>query len=95
MILSKTDTLLHKDSFTFMKLFMNEFYWKLREEIMKKNEERYLTNAAEEEKITIQTDGTSPNLKNIPGDSIDGYTNLKTANSITGEKEIGQQNENL
>jgi hypothetical protein len=30
MISSKTDTLLHKDSFTFMELFMNEFYWKLK-----------------------------------------------------------------
>jgi hypothetical protein len=71
------------------------FIGNLKEEMMKKNEEHYLTNAAEEEKITIQTDGTIPNMKNIPGDSIDEYTNLKKANTIIGEKEIGQQNENL
>ena len=63
--------------------------------MMKEKEEQYLTNAPKEEKVTIQTDDTIPNLKNIPGDSIDDYTDLKKANTILAEKEIGQQNENL
>lgn len=63
--------------------------------MMKEKEEQYLTNAPKEEKFTIQTDDTIPNLKNIPGDSIDEYTDLKKANTILAEKEIGQQNENL
>ncbi|MDQ0218361.1 hypothetical protein ELQ35_12300 [Peribacillus cavernae] len=61
---------------------------------MKKREEQFLTNASKEKQFTIESD-TFPNLKNIPGDSVDEYTDLKTANIILAGEEIGQQNENL
>jgi hypothetical protein len=57
--------------------------------------EKYLTNAPAKEQITLQTDGTYPNLKNVDGDSVNEHKNLEVANSIIAEKEIGQQHENL
>lgn len=62
---------------------------------MKQREEQYLTNAPRDEKLTIETDHTYPNQNNIPGDSVDEYMHLKTANGILAGDEIGQQNENL
>lgn len=57
--------------------------------------DNYLTNAPKEENITIQNDGTYPNLKNVSGDSVDEHKNQEVANSLIAEKEIGQQRENL
>lgn len=62
---------------------------------MKKTEKKMLTNAPLEQKLTIETDRTYPNPNNIPGDSVDEYMQLKTANGILAGDEIGQQNENL
>ncbi|MBM7602200.1 hypothetical protein JOC75_000170 [Metabacillus crassostreae] len=56
--------------------------------------DKYLTNAPKEEKITIQNDGSYPNLKNFAGDSVDEHKNQEVANSLMAEKEIGQQREN-
>ncbi|HZH58125.1 MAG TPA: hypothetical protein VEY70_00800 [Metabacillus sp.] len=60
-----------------------------------RKEEQYLTNAPTEEKITIQTDSTFPNQKNIDGDSVNKHKQEEVANSIIAEKEISQQQENL
>ena len=57
--------------------------------------ENYLTNAPKKEQITLQTDGTFPNQKNIHGDSVNEHKNIEVANSLIAEKEIGQQHENL
>ena len=57
--------------------------------------EKYLTTAPEEPKVTIENDSRYPNLKSVPGNSIDEYNELKEANVIFAEKEIQQQNENL
>jgi hypothetical protein len=92
------DTLIHKDSFsescTSHVGFLMEI---LKKEIspMEKSEERFLTNAPKEKKLTIFSDQTFPNLKNTPGDSVDEYAELKTANGILAGEEIRQQNENL
>ncbi len=59
-----------------------------------KKEEQYLTNAPTKEKMTLQTDGTFPNMRNINGDSVNEHKNQEVANSIIAEKEIGQQQEN-
>ncbi|AIE60056.1 hypothetical protein BMMGA3_08250 [Bacillus methanolicus MGA3] len=63
--------------------------------MMREKEENYLTHAPNNREFTIQTDGVFPNMKNIPGDSVDVYQDLKEANTIVAGKEIGQQNENL
>jgi hypothetical protein len=55
----------------------------------------YLTTAPKERQITIQNGAVFPNLKNVPGDSVDGHEYLEEANSILAAGEIGQQNENL
>lgn len=55
----------------------------------------YLTNAPKKEKITINNGAVFPNLKNIPGESVDQHEFLKEANTILAGDEIGQQNENL
>ncbi|PMC39170.1 hypothetical protein CJ195_04330 [Bacillus sp. UMB0899] len=60
-----------------------------------RKEDQYLSNAPKEENITIQTDSTFPNLKNIDGDSVNKHKQQEVANSIIAEKEIGQQQENL
>lgn len=57
--------------------------------------ETYLTNAPKKEQITLQTDGTFPNQKNVDGDSVNEHKNEEVANSIFAEKEIRQQQENL
>ena len=57
--------------------------------------EKYLTTAPEEKKVTIENDSRYPNLKNVPGNSVDGYNDLKDANAILAREEIKQQNENL
>ncbi|MCM3714866.1 hypothetical protein [Halalkalibacter oceani] len=57
--------------------------------------EQYGNSADAKEQVTIQTDDSLPNRKNIPGDSVDAHKELEKANAaITGE-EIKQQNENL
>jgi hypothetical protein len=55
----------------------------------------YLTTAPKERQITIQNGAVFPNLKNVPGDSVDEHEYLEEANSILAAGEIGQQNENL
>ncbi|PLT34738.1 hypothetical protein [Bacillus sp. V5-8f] len=62
---------------------------------MYKSEKHYETYAPKNPKLAIETDQTYPNAKNIPGDSVDEYMFLKTANGILAGDEIGQQNENL
>ena len=57
--------------------------------------EDYLTNAPKEKLITVNTGAVFPNLKNVPGDSVDEHEALEEANTIIAEGEIGQQNENL
>ncbi|MBS4216059.1 MULTISPECIES: hypothetical protein [Neobacillus] len=57
--------------------------------------EDYLTTAPKEKSITINNGAIYPNLKNVPGDSVDEHEFLKEANSIIAAGEIGQQNENL
>ncbi|MGM7724633.1 hypothetical protein [uncultured Metabacillus sp.] len=56
--------------------------------------ENYLTNAPKKEQITLQTDGSYPNLKNIDGDSVNEHKHQEVANSLIAEKEFGQQQEN-
>ena len=60
-----------------------------------KKEEEYLTTAPEERKVTIENDSKFPNLKSVPGNSVDAYNDLKEANAIFAREEIKQQNENL
>lgn len=62
---------------------------------MEKREDQYLTNAPKKVRLTIETDQAFPNRKTVPGDSVDEYMELKTANEILAGDEIGQQNENL
>ncbi|WP_371321687.1 hypothetical protein [Robertmurraya korlensis] len=64
------------------------------DDMVKKNNE-YLTNAAKQNQVTIQNGGDFPNLKNIPGDSVDEHKNQEVANQIITGDEIKQQNENL
>ncbi|WP_440768800.1 hypothetical protein [Metabacillus sp. 22489] len=59
------------------------------------NNKDYLTNAPKQEKIILQTDGSSPNKRNIDGNSVLEHKNLEVANSYIASKEIGQQRENL
>lgn len=61
----------------------------------KKESEKYLTTAPEEPKITVENDSRYPNLKSVPGNSVDGYNELKEANATFAREEIKQQNENL
>lgn len=61
----------------------------------KVKKEEYLTYAPQEEQITISNGAVFPNLKNVPGDSVDDHEYLEEANSIITGKEILQQNENL
>ncbi|KKI90214.1 hypothetical protein WQ54_19690 [Bacillus sp. SA1-12] len=56
--------------------------------------ENYLTNAPKKEQITLQTDGSFPNQKNIDGDSVNEHKHQEVANSLIAEKEIGQQQAN-
>lgn len=63
--------------------------------IILKKEKEYLTNAASKSQMTIQNGGDFPNLKNIPGDSVDEHKELELANAIISGDEIHQQNENL
>ncbi|MDP4105324.1 MAG: hypothetical protein Q8935_10235 [Bacillota bacterium] len=57
--------------------------------------EDYLTNAPKKVQVTINNGSIFPNLKNIPGDSVDQHASLKEANTIISGDEIHQQNENL
>ncbi|PLS15287.1 hypothetical protein CVD28_23460 [Bacillus sp. M6-12] len=59
------------------------------------NTKQYLSHAPKEEVLTVQTGGNFPNLKHIPGDSVDGHEDQEIANSIIGGEEIRQQNDNL
>lgn len=63
---------------------------------MRKNKRNdYYTNAPKQPEISIQTDGTFPNKKNIAGNSVNEHKHLEVANAILGGEEIRQQNENL
>lgn len=64
-------------------------------ECIVQKEDQYLSNAPKGQKMTIQTDSTFPNLKNIDGDSVNKHKQQEVANSLIAEKEIGQQQENL
>jgi hypothetical protein len=55
----------------------------------------YLTTAPKEQQLTIENGSIFPNLKNVPGDSVDELKFLEEANLIVAGNEIGQQNENL
>jgi hypothetical protein len=57
--------------------------------------EDYLTNAPKKVQVTINTGSVFPNLKNVPGDSVDQHEALEEANTIISGDEIQQQNENL
>lgn len=57
--------------------------------------EDYLTNAPKKVQYTINNGAIFPNLKNVPGDSVDQHESLKEANAIITGDEIRQQNENL
>ncbi|NRD80414.1 hypothetical protein HPT25_24130 [Bacillus sp. BRMEA1] len=59
----------------------------------KKND--YLTTAPTEKQIIIQNGAVFPNLKSVPGESVNKHEELKEVNSLIAEGEIGQQNENL
>ncbi len=61
---------------------------------MEKKED-YLTNAHQKVQYTINNGSIFPNLKNVPGDSVDQHEALKEANAIITGDEIRQQNENL
>lgn len=61
---------------------------------MKYKDEHYLTHAPKNEKVTVTTNNSYPNLKNYPGDSVNEHEQLETANAIIAEGEIGQQREN-
>jgi len=59
------------------------------------NKNDYLTTAPKQTMITINNGAVFPNLKNIPGDSVDEHKYLEEANTIIAGDEIQQQNENL
>ncbi|BDH61905.1 hypothetical protein MTP04_20350 [Lysinibacillus sp. PLM2] len=59
-------------------------------------EEKYLTTAPKEQKITIENGSRFPNLKNVSGNSVDKHKELEEANiDFISGNEIRQQNENL
>ncbi|WP_416825228.1 hypothetical protein [Ectobacillus polymachus] len=58
-------------------------------------EEDYLTTAPKKQQVMINTENTFPDMKNIPGNSVDEHRSLEEANAIIAQNEIGQQNENL
>ncbi|APH04779.1 hypothetical protein A9C19_08485 [Bacillus weihaiensis] len=60
-----------------------------------KMREKYVTNSPRKKELTIQTDSSYPNLKNIDGDSVDEHKNMEVANALLAHKEIAQQQENL
>lgn len=57
--------------------------------------EDYLTTAPKEQQITINNGAVFPNLKNIPGESVNEHKFLEEANTLITGDEIRQQNENL
>lgn len=57
--------------------------------------EDYLTTAPKKDQVTINNGSIFPNLKHVPGDSVDQHEALEEANSIITGDEIRQQNENL
>jgi hypothetical protein len=57
--------------------------------------EDYLTTAPKEQEVTIANDAKFPNLKHLPGDSVEEYEYQKEANLMISGDEIHQQNENL
>ncbi|MBB6444373.1 hypothetical protein [Bacillus benzoevorans] len=61
---------------------------------MEKKED-FLTTAPKREQMTIENGSIFPNLKNVPGDSVNKHQELVEANVIITGDEIKQQNENL
>jgi hypothetical protein len=59
----------------------------------KKND--YLTTAPKKEQMAIENGSMFPNLKSVPGDSVNEHKELEEANIIITGDEIKQQNENL
>ncbi len=57
--------------------------------------EDYLTTAPKNAQVTINNGSIFPNLKHIPGDSVDEHKFMEEANTIISGDEIRQQNENL
>ncbi|MBD1381721.1 hypothetical protein [Metabacillus arenae] len=57
--------------------------------------DKFMPQSTKKTEITIQTDETYPNQRNIAGNSVDEHKNLEIANAIISGDEIKQQNENL
>ncbi|MBS4173096.1 hypothetical protein [Bacillus sp. FJAT-49736] len=63
---------------------------------MKDKQDEILTNAPERPVITINTPAdNATGQKYAPGDAVNEYEHLKSANAILAKDEIQQQNENL
>ncbi|MFJ7746144.1 hypothetical protein [Peribacillus sp. NPDC097295] len=58
-----------------------------------KEEHDSFKKKTENEEMTV-TDNENPSSQRIPGDSVDKYSALRSANLELAEKEIGQQIEN-
>lgn len=54
-----------------------------------------ITTAPNQPEFTNQTDKGFPNLKTVPGRSIEEHRKIEFANEIIAGEEIKQQNENL
>jgi hypothetical protein len=67
----------------------------VKEWILMKNKNHYLTNSPVKETVTVQSGEAISISKNIPGDSVDEHKELELANAILTGDEIKQQNENL
>jgi hypothetical protein len=62
---------------------------------MMAKKEDYLTTAPKNQQVTIANSNNFPNLKHLPGDSVEEYEYQKEANLMLTGDEIHQQNENL
>ncbi|TYR81500.1 hypothetical protein FZC66_06565 [Priestia megaterium] len=63
--------------------------------MQKKLDNHHEPKPEKERQITRQDDGAYPNRNDISGDSVDELRKIEEVNMMMGEKEIGQQNENL
>jgi len=57
--------------------------------------EDYLTTSPQKRQMTVENGSIFPNLKNVPGNSVNEHKELEEANAIITGDEIRQQNENL
>ena len=58
------------------------------------NKRGFSTNAPNKPEFTVENGNRYPNLRHIPGDSVDSHSVIKSANQYLAGKELGQQNEN-